>query len=76
MAVSIPTTPQAEMTIRISDMSIINDIRRLLSHVNGIEAIKVKRTKSEVELSLEEAHAGKVTQWNSVDDYFKTLLAK
>jgi len=63
------------MTIRISDMSIVNDIRRLLSHVNGIEAIKVKRTKSEVELSLEEAHAGQVTQWDSVDDYFKTLLA-
>lgn len=76
MAVTIPTTTQAEMTIRISDVSIVNDIRRLLSHVNGIETIKVKRTKSEVELSLEEAHAGKVTQWDSVDDYFKTLLAK
>ena len=76
MAVTIPTTPQAEMTIRISDMSIVNDIRRLLSRVNGIETIKVKRTKSEVELSLEEAHAGKVTQWDSVDDYFKTILAK
>lgn len=67
---------QAEMTIRISDMSIVNDVRRLLKHINGIEAITVKRTKSEVELSLEEAHAGKVTHWNSVDDYFKFLQGK
>ena len=75
MAASTIST-QAEITINVSDMSVANDIRRLLKRVSGITAIKVRKTKSEVELSLEEAHAGKVTQWDSVDDYFSALLSK
>ncbi|MGN0047271.1 MAG: hypothetical protein ACI37U_00020 [Bacteroides sp.] len=67
---------QAEITINVSDMSVANDIRRLLKRVSGITDIKVRRTKSEVELSLDEAHSGKVTHWDSVDDYFNTLLSK
>ena len=75
MSTTVTVPMQAEMTIRISDLAIVNDIRRLLNRVNGIEAISVRKTKSEVELSLEEAHSGKVTHWNSVDDYFKTMMA-
>ena len=75
MAASTIST-QAEITINVSDMSVANDIRRLLKRVSGITAIKVRKTKSEVELSLEEARAGKVTQWDSVDDYFNALLSK
>ena len=75
MAASTIST-QAEITINVSDMSVANDIRRLLKRVSGITAIKVRKTKSEVELSLEEAHAGKVTQWDGVDDYFNALLSK
>ena len=75
MAASTIST-QAEITINVSDMSVANDIRRLLKRVSGITAIKVRKTKSEVELSLEEAHAGMVTQWDSVDDYFNALLSK
>ena len=75
MAASTIST-QAEITINVSDMSVANDIRRLLKRVSGITAIKVRKTKSEVELSLEEAHAGKVTQWDSVDDYINALLSK
>jgi len=69
-------SPQAEMIIHISDLSVVNDIRRLLKHINGIDAITVKKTKSEVELSLEEARKGQVTHWDSVDDYFKKMMAK
>ena len=75
MAASTIST-QAEITINVSDMSVANDIRRLLKRVSGITAIKVRKTKSEVELSLEEARAGKVTQWDSVDDYFSALFSK
>ena len=75
MAASTIST-QAEITINVSDMSVANDISRLLKRVSGITAIKVRKTKSEVELSLEEARAGKVTQWDSVDDYFSALLSK
>ena len=57
-------------------MSVANDIRRLLKRVSGITDIKVRKTKSEVELSLEEANKGMVTEWESVDDYFKNILSK
>ncbi|MBO5157614.1 MAG: hypothetical protein J6C05_10905 [Prevotella sp.] len=73
-AVTIPN--QAEITINVSDMSVANDIRRLLKRVSGITDIKVRKTKSEVELSLEEANKGMVTEWESVDDYFKNILSK
>ncbi|MGN0258437.1 MAG: hypothetical protein ACI4CA_08725 [Bacteroides sp.] len=67
---------QAEITINVSDMSVANDVRRLLKRVSGITDIKVRKAKNEIELSLEEAHKGNVTQWNSVDEYFKTILPK
>lgn len=73
-AVTIPT--QAEIIINVSDMSVANDIRRLLKRVSGITDIKVRKTKSEVELSLEEADKGLVTEWESVDDYFKKILPR
>ena len=52
------------------------DISRLLKRVSGITNIRVKKSKTEVELALEEAHKGKVKQWNSVDDYFKSILSE
>ena len=61
----------AEITINVSDLSVAKDISRLLKRVSGITKIRVKKSKTEVELALEEAHKGKVKQWNSVDDYFK-----
>ncbi len=59
------------MTINLENALLASDIKRLLKHVSGIRSITIKRSKSEIELALDEAHSGKVTQWNSVDDYFK-----
>ena len=66
----------AEITINVSDLSVAKDISRLLKRVSGITNIRVKKSKTEVELALEEAHKGKVKQWNSVDDYFKSILSE
>lgn len=66
----------AEITINVSDMSVAKDISRLLKRVSGITNIKVRKSKNEVELALEEAHRGKVKEWESVDDYFKTILSE
>lgn len=74
MSTTLPV--QAEITINVSDMSVANDVRRLLKRVSGITAIHVRKAKNEVDLSLEEAHKGQVTEWNSVNDYFNTILPK
>lgn len=76
MATTTTIPSQAEIIINVSDMAVASDIRRLLKRVSGITDIKVKKTKSEVELSLEEADKGLVTEWNSVDDYFNKMLSK
>ena len=68
MATAITIPSQAEIIINVSDMSI--------ARVSGITDIKIRKTKSEIELSLEEADKGIVTEWESVDDYFKTMLSK
>ena len=74
---TISKTPSpAEITIKVSDMSVAKDISRLLKRVSGITNIKLKKSKYEVELALEEALKGEVKEWNSVDDYFKTILSE
>ena len=74
---TISKTPSpAEITIKVSDMSVAKDISRLLKRVSGITNIKLKKSKNEVELALEEALKGEVKEWNSVEDYFKTILSE
>ena len=52
------------MQIRKSEMQIRKNL------------LKLKKSKNEVELALEEALKGEVKEWNSVDDYFKTILSE
>lgn len=63
--------PQAEMTITLSDLSVVADIKRLLKHIKGVESVKVRKTKSELDLSLEEVKEGKVV---NVDLDSNTIL--
>lgn len=65
--------PQAEMTITLSDLSVMADIKRLLKHVKGVESVKVRKKKSELDLSLEEIKEGKVVNVGTVDNLMKYL---
>ncbi|MCQ2213058.1 MAG: hypothetical protein MJZ36_05420 [Bacteroidaceae bacterium] len=65
--------PQAEMTISISDLSVMADIRRLLKHVKGVESISVRKKKSELDICLEEIDEGKVVNVGSVDNLMQYL---
>ena len=76
MNTTMPTPSAIQMTFNVTDAKIANHVKALLQQISAVTDIRIKKVKSEVELSLEEAHAGKVTTWNSVDDYFKTMMAK
>lgn len=65
--------PQAEMTISISDLSVMSDIKRLLKHVRGVESITVRKKKSELDLCLEEVKEGKVVNVGSVENLMQYL---
>lgn len=61
------------MTITLSDLSVMADIKRLLKHIKGVESVKVRKTKSELDLSLDEVKEGKVVNVGTVDNLMKYL---
>lgn len=73
MPVAINTSLHAEMTITISDLSVVADIRRLLKRVKGVESIVVHKKKSELDLCLDEIQDGKVVNVGSVENLMNYL---
>ena len=45
--------------------------------LNGVSSISfLKPKKTELELAEEDVVKGRITQWNSVDEMFNTILGK
>lgn len=65
-----------QMTIEVNDAKVAKHVKALLKQISAVKSIRTKRVKSEVELSMEEARKGNLKTWNSVDDYFQSILAK
>ena len=66
-----------ELTLRIIDESLLPSFRRLVRSIDGIEIVPTKRKrKSGIEQALEDEAAGRVTEWKSADEMFKTLMAE
>lgn len=61
------------MTITLSNLSVVADIKRLLKHIKGVESVKVRKAKSELDLSLEDVKEGKVVNVGTVDNLMKYL---
>ena len=66
-----------ELTLRITDESLLPSFRRLVRSIHGIDIVPAKRKrKSGIEQALEDEAAGRVTEWNSAEEMFQTLLAE
>ena len=66
---------QNQLIVTVDDASIINDLKRAIKMMRGVSKISVKRPKkTEMDLSREDARAGRVTSWNSVDEMFDEIL--
>lgn len=61
------------MTISISDLSVMADIKRLLKHVKGVESITVQKKKSELDVTLDEVEKGRVVNVGSVENLMQYL---
>ena len=71
------TYPQEGMLlVRISDMSMMKDIRKAISMVKGVENVTLPRRKriSAYERSLRDLEEGRVYEAKDVDDLFKQCL--
>lgn len=65
------------MIVAVGEAAMFNRVRsaiRMLCGVGGISVVSPKKTY--MELALWEMIAGRITEWNSVDDLFRTVLKK
>ena len=64
------------MLVRISDMSMIKDIKKAIGMLKGVGNVTVPRRKriSAYERSLQELEEGRVYEAKDVDDLFKQCL--
>lgn len=66
---------ETQLLVTVSDPSLITKLKNVIKMLNGVSSISVlKQKKSNLDMAREEAAQGKVTEWNSVDEMFNTLL--
>ena len=77
----LPTAGQ--LLVSISDLSMLNDIKKAISMLKGVTAVKkqkqkeydITKTKAFKE-ALDDVKHGRVTHYASVDDMFRSVLGE
>lgn len=68
---------EPQLVVSVSDPSLVNKQKSAIQMLNGVSSISVlKPKKTELELAEEDVVKGRITQWNSVDEMFDTILGK
>lgn len=65
-----------QLLLTIEDESKVSAIKKVLQMMEGVHVTKPhKKRKTGLDLALEDVAAGRVTKWNSLEDFFKTMNA-
>ena len=84
MATTRTQSPVAgQLLVSISDLSMLKDIKKAISMLKGVTAVKkqkqkeydITKTKAFKE-ALDDVKHGRVTHYDSVDDMFKSVLGE
>ena len=68
---------EPQLVVSVSDPSLVNKLKSAIQMLNGVSSISVlKPKKTELELAEEDVVKGRITQWNSGDEMFDTILGK
>ena len=68
---------EPKLVVSVSAPSLVNKLKSAIQMLNGVSSISVlKPKKTELELAEEDVVKGRVTQWNSADEMFDTILGK
>ena len=71
----------AQLLVSISDLSMVNDIKKAISMLKGVTSVKkqktydITKTKGFQE-ALDDVKHGRVTHYDSVDDMFRSVLGE
>lgn len=59
----------------VSDPTMLTKLKDAIKMLNGVSSISIlKPKKTGLELAEEDKAKGRVTQWNSVDEMFDTMM--
>ena len=84
MATTTTKTPAAgQLLVSISDLSMLNDIKKAISMLKGVTTVK-KQKQKEFDITktkgfqeaLDDVKHGRVTHYDSVDDMFRSVLGE
>ncbi len=69
------TTPMAEITLHVNDVSLLNEIKRVVKMIRGVDSVTVKKTPklTSYERSKADIKAGRVYTYDSLDDLIKEI---
>ena len=73
MNTSVINEPQ--LLVTVSDPTMLTKLKDAIKMLNGVSSISIlKPQKTGLELAEEDKAKGRVTQWNSVDEMFDTMM--
>jgi predicted peroxiredoxin len=83
MATTKQVPAAAQLLVSISDLSMVNDIKKAISMLKGVTLVK-KQKQKEFDITktkgfqeaLDDVKHGRVTHYDSVDDMFKSVLGE
>ena len=72
---SITVNRMAEITLHISDLSLLDDIKRAAKMIRGVESVSVKKCPdmTSYERSRADVEAGRVYSYDSLEELVKEL---
>ena len=73
MNTSVINEPQ--LLVTVSGPTMLTKLKDAIKMLNGVSSISIlKPKKTGLELAEEDKAKGRVTQWNSVDEMFDTMM--
>ena len=73
MNTSVINEPQ--LLVTVSNPTMLTKLKDAIKMLNGVSSISIlKPKKTGLELAEEDKAKGRVTQWNSVDEMFDTMM--
>lgn len=66
---------ELQLLVTVSDPTMLTKLKDAIKMLNGVSSISIlKPKKTGLELAEEDKAKGRVTQWNSVDEMFDTMM--
>ena len=70
----LKTKIMTQLVLNVRDQRIIPHLRKVLNSIDGVSVAKMPRKKKcGMEEALEDARKGRVSEYASVDDFFKKM---